>query len=141
VKHFFTFKKAVILIVCLTIGIGVYYLIENKDYTVKACPTCLEVINPNLLKQNAAKSCHTDSDCSLVDKQNAVGYICCGIDQTQNANYSEAKWTAVNKDWYQQTAKIACSGKTFMCPAKFSTATPLPTQPVSCIKNSCTKQE
>ncbi|MBD3210577.1 hypothetical protein GF318_04315 [Candidatus Micrarchaeota archaeon] len=81
-------------------------------------------------------SCNEDSDCLLVNRE--LGFSCCWAGVCEAVNYSEDKWIAVNRKWFNESREQ-------YCPRNCGPRPPCFVEPLNinysarCIGNQCEK--
>jgi len=81
------------------------------------CP-CSESVSscPRDCAQGISRTqCSADEDCLLVDQQ--LGFNCCWAGACEAIDYSEAKWVAVNRYWFERQKALNCPSEVQCGPA------------------------
>jgi hypothetical protein len=92
----------------------------------------------DFMEVNQNTSCSKDKDCMLLDK--SLGFGCCWSGACAQINYSEDKWVARNKEWFESVQDRNCPDQFDCGPAPLCPIRAIDTNfTASCINNTCKK--
>lgn len=92
----------------------------------------------DFLEVNQNASCSKDADCRLVNKK--LGFGCCWAGACEALNYSEDKWIALNKEWFEDVQEKNCPSKPECGPAPMCAVRAIDTNfSAKCISSQCKK--
>lgn len=120
---------------CVNAG---YPVLESYPRQCKTPDGRTFVSGTDFLEVNHNVSCSIDADCKLVNKK--LGFSCCWAGACEGINYSQDKWVAMNKKWYDGVQKRYCPNQSECGPAPMCAVKAINTNyTASCINKQCKK--
>jgi hypothetical protein len=115
-----------------------YPILESYPRQCRTPDGRIFISGTDFMEMNQNTTCTVDEDCKLIDK--SLGFGCCWSGACAQINYSEDKWIALNKEWFDGIQNQYCPDEFDCGPAPLCAIRAIDTNyTASCINNSCKK--